>query len=61
MVIRGMLNMNISFCSIPAFIGFILDNVNDILYGNTGSLIIDTSSPFVRANPVLILKLFSAS
>ena len=53
--------MDISISSIPAFLGFILDNVSDILYSNTGSLIIDTPSPFVRANGPLILRLFVAS
>lgn len=53
--------MDLSISSITAFIGFVLDNVEDILYSTTGSLIIETSSSFVRANSALILRLFSAS
>ncbi len=53
--------MNLSILSITAFIGFVLDNVTDILYSSFGSVLIENPSSFVLANRVLIQRLFAAS
>ena len=53
--------MDISISSIPAFLGFLLEHIKDIWVGNTGQLLIDTSSPFVRRNGSLMKRLFCAA
>ena len=61
MVIRGMLNMDVSISSIPALIGVLLDKIRDKFTDRYGWIDIPSSHVFSRTDTSLLVILFCAS